>query len=202
MKLIAMTLPYFFIEEHQILTALFDEGLELLHLRKPNAEPVFSERLLALIPSEYRERIVVHDHFYLKDEYRLKGIHLNERNPEIPKNYKGHVSASFHTPEEVVEGKKKYDYVFFSPIFDSISKPDYHSPYTPAQLRELGSRKVIDKHVMALGGITLENIERARDYGFGGAVVLGSLWQLFDRHNTADYKGLISYFRRLRKAAG
>ena len=35
MKLILMTVPYFFIEEHQILTALFDEGLEVLHLRKP-----------------------------------------------------------------------------------------------------------------------------------------------------------------------
>ena len=63
MKLILMTTPYFFVEEHQILTSLFDEGLELLHLRKPNTEPVYSERLLSLIPEHYRKNIVVHDHF-------------------------------------------------------------------------------------------------------------------------------------------
>ena len=31
MKLILMTTPTFFVEEHQILTALFDEGLDLSH---------------------------------------------------------------------------------------------------------------------------------------------------------------------------
>lgn len=84
-----MTTPYFFVEEHQILTALFDEGLEILHLRKPNTEPVYSERLLSLLPDSYRKRIVVHDHFYLKNEYNLHGIHLNKRNPELPKTTKG-----------------------------------------------------------------------------------------------------------------
>ena len=53
MKLILMSTPYFFVEEHQILTALFEEGLEILHLRKPETEPVYSERLLTLIPQEF-----------------------------------------------------------------------------------------------------------------------------------------------------
>jgi thiamine-phosphate pyrophosphorylase len=90
MKLILMTTPNFFVEEHQILTALFDEGLDLLHLRKPGSEPIFSERLLQLLPEAYRKNIVTHEHFYLKDEYRLKGIHINHRNPDIPGKYKGH----------------------------------------------------------------------------------------------------------------
>ena len=70
-----MTTPHFFIEEHQIINALFDEGLEILHFRKPNAEPVYSERLLSLINESYRKQIVVHDNFYLKQEYGLMGIH-------------------------------------------------------------------------------------------------------------------------------
>ena len=35
MKLIIMTKPTFFVEEDKILTALFDEGLDNLHLYKP-----------------------------------------------------------------------------------------------------------------------------------------------------------------------
>ena len=82
-----MTRPEFFVEEHQILTALFDEGLDTLHLRKPNSEPVYSERILSLIPDRYRKKIVVHDHFYLKQEYGLKGIHLSNRNTEVTQIY-------------------------------------------------------------------------------------------------------------------
>ena len=60
MKLILMTTPYFFVEEHQILNSLFDEGLEILHLRKPNTEPVYSERLLSLLDESSRKRIFIH----------------------------------------------------------------------------------------------------------------------------------------------
>ena len=64
MKLILMTRPDFFVEESQIITALFDEGLELLHVRKPESEPVYSERLLSLIPDNYHKIFVLHDLFY------------------------------------------------------------------------------------------------------------------------------------------
>lgn len=202
MKLILMTTPFFFTEEHQILTALFDEGLELLHLRKPNTEPVYSERLLSLLPEDYRRKVVVHDHFYLKNEYNLKGIHLGRRSPEAPPRYKGQISRSCHSIEEVKAQKKEYDYVFLSPIFDSISKNDYPSQFDLNTLRELGRQKVIDRKVMALGGIDIDQIPMLRDCGFGGVVVLGAFWQHFNLHETADFKELINYFRRLKKAAG
>lgn len=200
MKLLLMSTPYFFVEEHQILTALFDEGLEILHLRKPNTEPVYSERLLSLLPEQYRKRIVVHDHFYLKSEYRLRGIHLNKRNTELPAGYKGHLSCSCHTAEEVVARKKLCDYVILSPIFDSISKEGYSSQFSPATLQELTRKKVIDSKVMAMGGVDLENIGQLKDYGFGGAFLLGAIWNRFNMHTTQDFKDLINHFRRIRKA--
>lgn len=201
MKLILMTTPYFFVEEHQILTALFDEGLEVLHLRKPNTEPVYSERLLSLLSESYRKRIVVHDHFYLKNEYNLKGIHLNHRNPELPPKYKGHISCSCHTADEVRAHKKACDYVFLSPIFDSISKQGYSSQFSLQTLRQMQKDKVIDRKVMALGGVDLDHIKMAKDLGFGGAVVLGDIWNRFSIHSTEDFKGLINHFRKLRRAA-
>lgn len=200
MKLILMTTPYFFVEEHQILTALFDEGLEILHLRKPNTEPVFSERLLQLLPDSYRKQIVVHDHFYLKNEYNLKGIHLNPRNPEIPQHYKGHVSCTCHSADELVAKKGQYDYVFLSPVFDSISKDDHISKFSEAELKELGKSKVIDKRVMALGGVELNNLEKLKDMNFGGVVLLGAIWNRFNIHQTSDFKELINHFRKIRKA--
>ena len=75
MKLILITPPNYFVEEDKIITALFEEGLDILHLRKPDTAPMYAERLLTLIPKQYHKRIVVHDHFYLKEEFHLKGIH-------------------------------------------------------------------------------------------------------------------------------
>lgn len=201
MKLILLSTPYFFVEEHQILTALFDEGLEVLHLRKPDTEPVYSERLLTLLPEDYRKRIVVHDHFYLKNEYDLRGIHLNHRNPDLPPRYKGHISCSCHTAQEISAHKRACTYVFLSPIFQCISKPDYPSHFTLETLKELQRTRIIDRKVMALGGVSLDNLPILRELGFGGAVVLGDIWNRFNIHTTVDFKGLINHFRRLKKAA-
>lgn len=201
MKLILLTPPDFFVEEDKILTALFEEGLDILHLRKPGTEPVYSERLLTLLPESHRGQIVVHDHFYLKEEFDLKGIHLNERNPEAPQNYKGHLSKSFHDLDELKAEKKNFNYAFLSPIFDSISKSNYTAAFDMAVLKQASAQGIIDKRVMALGGVTSENMEVIKDLGFGGAVVLGDLWNRFKIHSTLDYKELINHFRKLRKSA-
>lgn len=201
MKLIVTTTPTYFVEEDKIITALFDEGLEILHLRKPDTAPVYAERLLTLIPEKYHKRIVVHGHFYLKEEYKLKGIHLNQRNPLIPENYSGHISTSCHSLDEVKEKKSKCDYVFLSPIFDSISKEDYPSQFTDEQLRAASKSGIIDKRVIALGGIDENNIRKIKDYGFGGAAVLGDLWNKFSPEYDYNYRELIEHFIKLKRLA-
>lgn len=201
MKVILITTPTYFVEEDQILTALFEEGLDILHLRKPQTSPVYAERLLTLIPEKYHKRIVVHDNFYLKEEYKLKGIHLNSRNPEIPENYDGHISSSCHSFDEIVAKKKNCDYVFLSPIFDSISKEGYNSNFTPEEIRAAYRKGIIDKKVMALGGIDEETILRAKDFGFGGVVLMGGLWGKFDPNMDFNYQELISHFKKLKRLA-
>ncbi len=200
MKLILMTRPEFFVEEHQILAALFDEGLDTLHLRKPHTEPIYSERLLSLLSDAHRKNIVVHDHFYLKSEYGLKGIHLNSRNPELPANYKGHISCSCHTGEELQNRLYYCEYLFLSPIFGEVSGTEFSNSCPPQLLAEWSQKKMINKKVMALGGVGLDNIPMLKDYGFGGAVVLGDIWNRFNIHTNADFKEIIGHFRKLKKA--
>ena len=84
MKLIIMTKPTFFVEEDKILTSLFDEGMDNLHLYKPGASPMYSERLLTLLPEDLDRKVTVHEHFYLKEEYGLKGIHIDNETDTAP----------------------------------------------------------------------------------------------------------------------
>ena len=54
---------------------------------------------------------------------------------------------------------------------------------------------------MALGGVQLDNNKQVKDLGFGGAVILGDIWNRFSIHSTQDFKDLIQHFRKLRKEA-
>lgn len=201
MKVILITTPTYFVEEDKIITSLFEEGLDILHLRKPDTAPVYAERLLTLIPEKYHKRIVVHGHFYLKEEYKLKGIHLNHRNPTTPENYSGHISCSCHSLQEVQSKKNKFDYVFLSPVFDSISKENYNSAFSAEEIRAAAKQGIIDKRVIALGGIDEENILQVKDYGFGGAAILGSIWNKFDPTQDFNYQKLLEQFRKLKNLA-
>lgn len=201
MKLIVLSTPDFYIEEDKIITDLFEEGLDTLHLRKPESEPVLSERLLSLIPEQYHNRIMVHHHFYLKEEYDLMGIHLNRRSPNVPDGYRGKKSRSCYSLEELAAAKGNFDYLCLDNVFDSISNRNKHRELSNEQLKAAARKGLIDRKVMAMGGVTLDNIHEIQDMGFGGAIVCGDLWGKFDIHGARDYKNLLKHFRALRKAA-
>lgn len=200
MKLAIMTKSTFFVEEDKILATLFDEGLDDLHLFKPGTSPLYSERLLTLLPEDCRRHIIVHEHYYLKSEYNLEGIHLDEPGDEPPKGYRGHVGRTCRDLSRLKEMKKKSNYVILKNIFDSIETPTEKSDFTMEQLEEASSKGLIDKHVWALSGITLDNIPLMKHLNFGGVVICGDLWHRFDIHSERDYKELAEYFVKLRKA--
>lgn len=201
MKLVLMTQPVFFVEEDKILTSLFDEGLDNLHLYKPDSEPIYSERLLSLLAENYHKYITVHDNFYLKEEYNLHGIHVDE-GVAVPQNYKGYLSRTCTRLEQLKETKRNADYVILKYIFDSHAELIPKASFSLDELKDASRHGLIDRHVYALGGMNLETIKFARDLGFGGVVISGDLWNRFDIHQEKDYKALIEHFCKLRKAVG
>jgi len=200
MKLIVMTRPTFFVEEDKILANLFEEGLESLHLHKPGSSPMYSERLLTLLGEDWCAKTTVHNHFYLKEEYRLKGIHIDDAYTEPPSGYRGNISRTCHAISELKEAKHNSNYVFLHPVFDSQTIKEEKSNFTLEELKEASRQGLIDKKVYALGGINIDNIKLIRDLGFGGVVICGDLWNRFDIHNELDYKELLLHFERLKKA--
>ena len=199
MKLIVMTQPTFFVEEDKILTALFEEGLDTLHINKPDSEPLYAERLLSLLPKRYYDDIVVHQHYYLKQEYDLKGIHINEPETPTPEGFRKHVTRSTKNIDDLKEMKKQCDYVMLHSLFDSLHN-DYKASLTVDQVREAKKKGLVDKKVYALGGMSLENVQVAKDLGFGGVVICGDLWNRFSIQHETDFHALIEHFRKLRKA--
>ena len=187
MKWITITSPEFLSGEAIFIDKLFSQGLDLLHLRKPEASLEAYKRLLLQIPKHWYSRIVLHEHFALAEEFGLHGIHLNRRCSQVPDSFRGSISCSCHTLEEVKKQKASKDYVFLSPIFDSISKVGYHAAFSPTLLKQAAIENVIDEKVIALGGITANNIPLVKEWHFGGVALLGDIWKRMSDPQVDEY---------------
>lgn len=187
MKWIIITSPEFLSGEAIFIDKLFSQGLDLLHLRKPEASLEAYKQLLLQIPEQWHSRIVLHEHFELAEEYKLHGIHLNRRCSVAPNAFHGSISCSCHTIEEVITQKESKDYVFLSPIFDSISKVGYHAAFSPTSLKQAAMENIIDEKVIALGGITANNIFLVKEWHFGGVALLGDIWKRMSDPQVDEY---------------
>lgn len=170
---IVITSPSFIPDEAVFIHRLFAHGVDVVHLRKPGAAADDCARLLDGLSADDRRRIVIHDFFELAEPYGLKGIHLNARRSTVPDGWQGHVSRSCHSLEEVKRYKDACDYVFLSPIFDSVSKQGYASAFTDEILKQASSDGLINDKVVALGGVTPDKINYLKQLNFGGAAMLG-----------------------------
>lgn len=185
--------------ENRHVTAFFEQDLKIYHLRKPGWDESMMDNYIRIIPPEFHNRLVIHSHFRLAEKYTLKGIHLNStqrkfiiekdcnqlnyRNTESTKSavQKTFISTSYHTFEEIESAYFTWEYVFLSPVFDSISKRAYKSGFDlkllAKQLTLRRSTKISDPGIIALGGLSASNIGIAKQIGFSGAAVLGAIWE-------------------------
>ena len=180
---IVITKPEFFEGEAEQIVQLLESGrADLVHIRKPLVSLADSarelEKLVKSLPARAYGRLVLHDCFELALKYQLHGVHLNSRHPQPPEGFKGAISISCHSLKELAECRKKlYAYMSLSPIFDSISKPGYHSAFTAEEIAKARRLGLIDERVMALGGVTFDKVNDVLKMGFGGAMILGDAWK-------------------------
>lgn len=179
MLTIVITRPDFFEGEAEQINALPSTwNADIIHLRKPNSTIDQCRALIEQIDPSVRSRLVLHDHHSLCPLYNLKGIHLNSRNPHAPANFSSaySISRSCHSFAEVEKYKPQSNYVFLSPIFNSISKQGYSSAFSLQELQQASLNGIIDSKVIALGGLTPQNIPQLTPLHFGGFAFLGAAW--------------------------
>ena len=114
----------------------------------------------------------------LYEEFSLKGIHINKNITNLPIGYNGFKTRSCHSFEEIKRYKNEYDYLFLSPIFDSISKMGYKSGFSKDELLKASTDGIIDEKIIALGGVTFEMIPYLKELNFGGVAMIGALYNI------------------------
>lgn len=141
-----------------------------VHLRKPGCPPEAMRSLIEAIPHDLHKCLSLHDAHALAGVYGC-GVHLNSRTSVVDAQRCGPVSASCHSLAEVAV-RRDADYVFLSPVYDSISKSGYRARFSPEVVRGL-----VDSRVFALGGVTPEHLPQLASAGFGGGAMLGCVWR-------------------------
>ena len=178
MKIIVITPPDTVSDEIETINRLFGLDLEILHLRKPGYDSFELEGLLRKIDRRYHNRIMLHAHHHLVEQYQRRGSHFPAAARNERREYSNqHCSTSCHNIEELERFGADYEYLMVSPVFDSISKPGYCAKIDTGELQEYIARS--GNHVVGLGGVdqrTLKMLPR----NCWGAAVLGEIW----RHKT------------------
>ena len=62
------------------------------------------------------------------------------------------------------------------------------------------SKGIINRKTIALGGVCKENLRKVELFGFGGAALLGDVWNLYK--NGWDKISIVKHFLELKKVAG
>lgn len=206
MKVIVISEPKEIENEIFILHQMFEEGLELFHIRKPKLSTSELKKYISRIDKKYHNRIVIHTHHELAATFHLRGIHLTEKHRT--KNFFGtwfnmrlirwkreevSISTSLHQLQSLLDYNEEYEYVFLSPIFDSISKIGYKNSFNPDSLKK--TLRDSRFKVIAMGGVDITKIEQVVDFGFDGFALLGGLWQ--SENPVVEFKNIMNKCRSL-----
>ncbi len=188
MHLYLLTAPQTTENELPLVLHFLECGLHKLHIRKPGFDANDYRDYISAIPTAYHNRLVIHGAFELVQAFPALGIHLRSHDrqdsrliQQVQQLQPASRSSSFHAWEEISDNEDPYDYVFISPVFDSISKKGYNAGIDLEGYRRLkqwaAGRKKQLPGIVGLGGVGATTISRLRDTGFDGGALLGAIWE-------------------------
>jgi thiamine-phosphate pyrophosphorylase len=169
-----------------ILLNMFEQGLQTYHVRKKNFSTRQLKNYLDEIPQKYHNRIVIHSHHELALKYNLKGIYISRSHKKKKimlwlwtkwlKFRRNHLelSITIRSVEDIVDVMPRYNYIFLSPVFDSISG-NFQSAFSDYNIMSNLKNKKLK--AIARGGVSINNIEKAKSLGFTGIAFYSSIWK-------------------------
>src|SRR3954471_17492848 len=89
--MIVITNPSAVANEISIIESLFEEGLSLLHIRKPDFSEIEMAQFIHQIKMKFRSNLVLHSHHQLAEDFGINRIHFSEKerkyNPDFPARF-------------------------------------------------------------------------------------------------------------------
>ena len=175
--MIVISNPIAIANEIKTIHALFECGLELFHVRKPDFSAEEIKTFVTAIGLEYRNKLVLHSHHHLAEKLGINRIHYTEKERYNSINITDSdriISTATHSIEDFNHLENCFDYAFLSPVYNSISKENYNPKIN--LLNAIKNRTNFNTKLVALGGIEAQNIKKTLDAGFDDVALLGTIW--------------------------
>jgi len=183
-QLFVITQPENFKDEEKFISQLLELGVSGIYLRKGIYSSTYISEILKKVDTKFHQKLIIPFSFYGENGFQNieSIIHFKEKErtkenlSKVPAD--GILSTSIHDLNELEILADKFKIVFYSPVFESISKPNYKPKISLEELTtNLKPQSSNFKQLIALGGITEQNILQVKDAGFNGAALLGSIWE-------------------------
>ncbi len=186
MKIVIISQSKILENEHEIVRQFFEAGLDTFHVRKPRLRTKELTEYIEKIPAQFHNRLVIHSHHRLATKFNLQGVHYTRLHLEkslknwwrerklrlitrkLVKTSSHNKLASLYDQSDIV-----FDYVFLSPIFDSITgkyQSGFYEDSIKAAIQKTGLK------IIARGGIDITRIEKVNELGFHGMALYTCLW--------------------------
>ncbi|MCD6068877.1 MAG: thiamine monophosphate synthase [Bacteroidetes bacterium] len=205
MKIVLLSKTRFDETEVAVVTSLFENGLDTYHLRKPKLSTRQVKQILDTFPKQFHSRIIIHSHHQLARKYNLKGVHYTRTHLRrsfknwwrkitlgISKSDLIKTSSSTKLSSLYDDNEIEFDYVFLSPVFDSLTGKFQSGFY------EDGIRAAINKsgkNIVARGGVDIRRLEKIKEIGFYGMALGSCIWE--SKEPLEEYLKIVSRCREL-----
>lgn len=159
---------------------------------------IYEEALrLRRLTREFNVTFIVNDHTDIAIAVNADGVHLGQEDLPLKDARKilgkeKIIGISTHSIEEVVGAEAGgADYIGFGPIFHTTTK-DAGKPQGLSMLKEI--KQLVKIPVVAIGGISLENLESVLDSGADAVAVASAILRGDISYNTTRFLEIISSF--------
>jgi thiamine-phosphate pyrophosphorylase len=189
MKLSIITNPYEVKFESDIINRLFSEGLDELHVRKPEYDRADMKNFINAIDREYHHKLVLHSYYSLVNTFDIHKIHLGHDwifnsatdmylNMVILKGKKVSRSMTITNCKSLYKPIAGINELMLGPVFAKFTYNIDNQLISTSDL-EKGLRHS-KLPVTALGSVSTQTLEFFKNAGFKGAAMQSSIWKSSD----------------------
>ncbi len=176
-------------------------GIKWVQLREKESSRktiLYSALKLKELTTKYNALLTINDYLDIAIASQTEGVHLGQDDLPIAlakKFFSGIIGISTHNIEEALEAEKSSaHYIGFGPIFKTYTKKDALEPRGVSVLSLI--QKKIKIPIVAIGGITSDNLEKILESGCKNIAVSYGILSGDIRENI---KKFMSIFDKLEK---
>ena len=179
---------------------LLDVGVSAIQLREKDLSDTEYIKLAASLCElchTYSTQLFINSRIKIAMEIGADGLHLPGDSTSVEKvieetNRRFIIGSSVHTLTEAKQREAEgADFITYSPIYPTLSKPGYGPPVGLDELRKVA--ETVNIPVFALGGITSERVSECLDAGAYGVAVMSGV--MSPQNGAQQAKAYLRQFR-------